>query len=168
MENFIVIDNNLSLKKLDPSNLKDIWLAKTLDQDEVIAGKNGFLYSIERVLQGKYYLTKKDLYGTPYAIYQDKKIPIGFLEIGTIINDYSVFLTYALIKEARGKGYMCNTLKKTSNLIFSDKVNQIENIRLVIDQKNIASEKTALRAGFNCIEKTPNKYNIYQLTKKRS
>ena len=59
MENFIVIDNNLSLKKLDPSNLKDIWLAKTLDQDEVIAGKNGFLYSIERVLQGKYYLTKK-------------------------------------------------------------------------------------------------------------
>ena len=44
---FINLNNNLSIKKLDINDNKDIWLINTLDQDEKVAGKNGFLYSIK-------------------------------------------------------------------------------------------------------------------------
>lgn len=41
---FIDLDNNLSIKRLNINNDKDIWLINTLDNDKDIAGKDGFLY----------------------------------------------------------------------------------------------------------------------------
>ena len=166
--NFIDVNQNLSLKKLDKHNNKDIWLAETLDNDQKVFGSEGFLYSIKNILIQPYYLNKKGPYGIPYGIYYDHKNPIGYLEVSDIFTEnQTVFLDYALIKEQRGKGYMCNTLIGTSNKIFEDKINKVKKIELMIDPDNIDSKKTASNAGFTYEEHDENGFEIYQLTKNK-
>ena len=57
----IQLDKNLSIKKLDPENEKDIWLAKELDRDKLIYGENGYLWSIQRLLNDSRYLFRLSL-----------------------------------------------------------------------------------------------------------
>lgn len=162
---FIDLDKNLSIKLLDSNNSKDIWLADTLDRDETIVGEKGFLFSIKYVLTHNNKSTK--FYGQPYAIYQNHSLPIGYLEISEVYRkEPSVFLNYALCKEQRGHGYMCRTLKCLSNLIFSDEIEKIATISLIIDKNNTDSKKTALLAGFTLENSKDKQFDIYQLTKK--
>ena len=163
---FIDLDKNLSLKPLDPNNQKDIWLANTLDSDETVNGEDGFLYSIHNILkQGHKY--KGILYGMPYAIYQDYKDPIGYLEVSEIFGkEPTVILSYALVKEKRGHGYMSRSLKGISNLIFKDKMEEIKNISLIINKNNDNSKKTALSVGFIIENDEDSQYDIYNLSRK--
>lgn len=162
---FINLNNNLSIKRLDINDNKDIWLINTLDQDEKVAGKNGFLYSIKEKIQKDYQLNRNSLYGNHYAVYLKEEEPIGYLKITEICEaDQSVYLDYALIKEKRGHGYMVTTLIGISDLIFEDKENNVEEIILKIDSLNKESQRTADLAGFKKGRRKFGRYT-YTLTK---
>lgn len=144
----IILDNDLSIKKLDQNNKSDIWLANELDKDELICGKNGYLWSIKDTLKKANNILNDEIYATPYSIY-NKNEPIGYIEISPIIEELKlVNISYALLKRARGKGDMTRILTKTSEKILNDLNHNIEIISLLIDSNNIASQKVASSSGF--------------------
>ncbi len=161
---FIDLDKNLSIKRLDINDDKDIWLINTLDNDKDVAGKNGFLYSIKEKLPKNYHLNKENLYDNHYAIYLDHKQPIGYINITKIYQDQSIYLNYALVKEQRHHGYMSKTLIGISNIIFEDEENNVKEIILKIDSLNKNSQRTASLANFEKVKRKYGRYT-YILTK---
>lgn len=148
----IPLIDGLHIKKLDAMDQKDIWLANELDKDEMISGEDGYLYPINSIFKDRHYLNGKhllrsDIYQSPYAIYCDK-VPVGFMEISDITFTNMVEVTYALLKQYRGKGYAFKTLKEVSRQILLDQLNDVQSVSLVIDLKNEASQNVAMRAGF--------------------
>lgn len=143
MSNFINLVDNLSIKKLEISNELDMQLAKTLDKDELITGREGYLWSIEQSirLQRSNQLNKQEFYDNQYAIYLNQN-PIGYLEISKINSLNFACLAYALLKEERGHGYA------TKTMILEDKINEIKKVLLVIDMHNIKSQNVTQKAGF--------------------
>ena len=145
----IPLDNELSIKKLEPNNQKDVWIARQLDKDSLIAGADGYLWHIEELMKrAKSYLAYSDIYGSPYAIYH-RQNPVGYLEISHISEWFkNVELAYALLNTERGKGYATKTLKVISKIILEDIINDIKSVSLIIDLNNIKSQNVAIRAGF--------------------
>ncbi len=163
---FIDLDKNLSIKKLDINNDKDIWLINTLDNDKDVAGKDGFLYSIKEKTLKNYHLYTNNLYGNHYAIYLNHNQPIGYINITNIVIKKSVYLNYALLKEYYHHGYMTKTLIGISNIIFSDEDNNVSEIILKIDSLNKRSQRTANLAGFTKVKRKFGRYT-YILTKNK-
>ena len=161
---FIDLDKNLSIKKLDINNDKDIWLINTLDNDKDVAGKDGFLYSIKERIPKNYHLNKEILYDNHYAIYLNHKHPIGYINITKIYIDKSIYISYALVKEYRHHGYMTKTLTGLSNIIFKDEENTVKEIILKIDSLNKNSQRTASLANFEKVKRKYGRYT-YILTK---
>lgn len=96
------------------------------------------------------YLYSSEFYGSPYVIYNQND-PVGFFDISPIwwrkVCE-SVELSYALLKEARGKGYMSKALRAVANQILTDNLNDIKEVNLLIHPENDVSKRVALRAGF--------------------
>lgn len=144
----IVVGETLSIKKLEPDNVKDCWIMRELDKDVSIGGDDGYLWPLNEIFDNIHYLATPSLYNAPYAIYKEKN-PIGFLEISDILGyQMSVYLCYALLKEARGYGYMTQVLRNITKIILTDDLNDIKKVRLTIQPQNFASQATALRAGY--------------------
>lgn len=144
----ILLDNELSIKKLDPANEKDVWLAKELDKDKLICGKDGYLWSIEKSFKNTSYLLRNDIYQSPYAIYYNSD-PIGYMELSAIVETIkAVDISYALLDIYRGRGYATKMLREISKIILMDIINDIEKISLIIDPNNVKSQMVAKRAGF--------------------
>ena len=163
---------NLSIKKLNPNNPLDTGLIEALEQDELINGKNGYLWALSNNLKDVSYLRHNSLLNSSYAIYHGKN-PIGFLEISDIFKTpdiWSVNLCYALHKTARKKGYMRTVLTEVSDMILKE--NQgIDTITLMIAPSNEKSILTAEASGFisdNLIEEEYQEqgYVIYQKMRK--
>lgn len=145
----IQLDNELSIKKLDPNNEKDVWLARELDNDPLIVGGNGYLWSIEETMKrAKAYLSSMDIYHSPYAIYH-KQNPVGYIELSYIheVLKY-IEISYALLNQERGKGYATKTLTAISRIILEDIINNVKSVSLIIDISNIKSQMVAIRSGF--------------------
>jgi len=149
----IPLIDGLHLEKLDVLNHEHIWLAKELDNDKLINGRSGYLYPIELLFTDKrysdrMYLSKDDVYGSPYAIYHYDN-PVGFMEISKIFEEFrQVYISYAILRDYRRLGYASKTLKQISQLILSDRINDINLISLIISCTNESSKAVASRAGF--------------------
>lgn len=142
----IWLDDNLNIKKLDPNDPKDVYLANQLDKDPLISGINGYLYPIDVTFNDIRYLFRDGLYQSPYGIYVQEK-PVGFIELSDILvikNKKTVDICYALLESERKKGYASKTLLEISKKILLD----VQKISLLIDSSNIPSQNVAKRAGF--------------------
>lgn len=166
----IPLTEDLSIKKLDPKDSKDVWLAKELDKDELIAGKNGYLWSIENELRDQRHLFREDIYNSKYSIYQQEK-PIGYLAISQIFFcEKYVDIAYALLRQERGKGHATNVLREITEQILNDIINDVQRVILVIDPQNKSSQAVAVRCGFGSDGLTDEQhfkqgYVTYQKTK---
>lgn len=149
----ISLTDGLHLQKLDALNHEHVWLAKELDNDKLVSGRTGYLYPVELLFTDKRYcdgsyLLNGDVYGSPYAIYHYEN-PIGFMEISKIFEEFrQVYISYAILKDYRRLGYASKTLREISQLILSDKINDINLISLIISCTNENSKAVANRAGF--------------------
>lgn len=149
------ITNHLSMSKLNLEKNRDLEFIKQLEKDDLICGDNGYLWQETYFFENQNYLQYDDIYNSPYLLYH-YEIPIGYLEISKIYETFKksfVFLSYALLQEARGHGYMKAILENISNDILLDRVNNIREVILMIQPQNIASQKVAMQAGFFCDEK---------------
>lgn len=102
----IWLDDSLNIKKLDPNDSKDVWLATELDKDKLICGEDGYLYPICNIFKNVRYLANENIYQSPYAIYNNQK-PIGYIELSDILlieNKKYVNIAYALLEKERRKG----------------------------------------------------------------
>jgi RimJ/RimL family protein N-acetyltransferase len=162
------LSKDISIKKLDPYDTKDIWLAEELDKDELVCGPNGYLWSIKNLFNDTRYLARNDIYNSPFAIY-DKENPVGYIEISPIFNKM-VDISYAILKKERQKGYATITLKEITDIILNDVYN-IDKVILIVDINNYISQNVALKAGFindglSKQEHYKKGYISYQKTKK--
>lgn len=150
--NLITLTDEFSIKKIEASNEKDLWMIEQLESDSLVCGPNGYLWHISSCLLHDNNLSYllRDIYNCPFSIYHDKS-PIGFLEISKIYKTSttsSVELSYALIEEERKKGYMSQVLTATSDYILADQNHFIDEIDLEIHIENIASQNVAKKSGF--------------------
>lgn len=164
----VLLDNNLKIKKLDPRNQKDIWLAQELDKDETVYGeitKKGYLWSIKNELKSVSFLEQDTIYGCPFSIYKEGD-PIGYLHISRKFFEGSlVDLAYAILETERGKGYGTQTLTSISDYILQE----TEKVQLQIYPRNKPSIKIATKSGFYPIHQPFSKieetgYITYQKT----
>lgn len=164
----IPIDDRLCMKRLKPLDPKDIWLAEQLDQDELVGGKNGYLYSIRnelRLLQLQAKIATNTLYGSSYSICYHTQ-PIGYFGISDRLLDEVEYVSfaYALLKQERKKGYMKVVLRYMSNLLLSD----ISKVELMISNRNEASIHLAQSVGYQLRKNTflqESEYSIYEKIK---
>lgn len=135
------------------SDSADILLAKELDKDKLIVGKEGYLFPVEAALKSLDYcdnqhLLSDKIYHSPYAIYKGNN-PIGYMEISDYFEKVkTVYACYALLERYRGNGYATKVLKEVSDLILSDVLNDVFQVTLTIDLNNEKSKAVAIRAGF--------------------
>lgn len=163
--NKIDITNHLTMKKLNLEEEKDQYLINQLEKDDLVCGDYGYLWSKSYYPHNPSYLQQDDIYNSPFSLYYDE-IPIGYFEVSSIYEmpeKSSVCLAYALLEEARGYGFMQKILTSVSNDILLDRVQQITEVALLIDSKNIASQKVAIKSGFSC-ERLPEDTNYQSLT----
>lgn len=166
----IYLTDNLSIEKLNLQEEKDLKLVKQLEKDELICGEKGYLWTMGYYHNGNDYLQYDDIYNSPFSIYHEES-PIGYLEVSKIYEvprKSSVNLSYALLEEARGHGFMQSVLTIISNDILLDRVHLISEVALMIDSNNIASQKVALRSGFicDCPEENSNFQSLTYLKKR--
>lgn len=152
---FYSIDGELKIKKIEPSNEKDLWLLHHLTCDSDVYGSNskpGHLWNLEtETFLNLHYLQHGELYGSPFAIYLDNN-PIGFLDVSGILqtpNSSYVDLSYALIREARGQGYMQRSLSVVSDCLLGNKVYGLDFCECFISPYNPKSSKVAISSGFS-------------------
>lgn len=165
---YIPLTNTLCIKKLEPYNGKDLWLIDQLDHDSLVGSPGGYLPPLRHIKDTRY-LYRDVLYAAPYAIYLDK-YPIGYIEISEIFQTLeSVDIAYALLQEARGKGYMTKVLDTVSRKILLDYLHDIKKITLEIHRTNTSSIAVAQRSGFIRDEETVTgkEYVRYQRKKKQ-
>ena len=176
---FYPIKGQLQMKKIEPMNEKDLWLLHhlTIDKD-VYGGMNqdddarGFLWDLEKeTFVNLGYLEHEELYGSAFSIYYGE-YPIGFLDVSGILytpNSSYVDFSYALVKEARGHGYMKDTLSIVSDDILRDRVYGLDFCECFISPFNSSSIKVACASGFfRDTEREESEYTILHCyTKKR-
>lgn len=146
MSQFIPLTDDLSMKKLDPTDDKDLWLASKLDEDEFIAGKNGYLWSICNLLQNTRYLYWDSCKG-PYGIYYQND-PVGYFDIDQLFGISSCAeLSYAILSTERKKSYAFQTLLAAQSFIFEE----FSMMQLTIRQDNQASKNLAIKCQFESV-----------------
>lgn len=144
----IWLDDSLNIKKLDPNDSKDVWLVSELDKDELISGENGYLWPMGNIFNDVKYLSRNDIYASPYGIYYQNK-PVGYIELSdiiTICHKKILDISYALLEKERGKGYATRTLLETTKMLLT--VSDIDKVSLIIDSKNKQSQRVAEQSGF--------------------
>lgn len=148
------INQYLKLKKIDLSDEKDLDLVRSLTDDPLVSGNgeiSGYLWDLEKDVSSLCHLKHDRLVDSSFAIYHGDK-PIGFLEISDVFKDCiesHVDLVYALVKEARGYGYMHKTLSVISNRLLNDDCYDIDYCECFIDSNNQASMAVAEKSGFS-------------------
>ena len=176
---FYPIKGQLQMKKIEPMNEKDLWLLHhlTIGKD-VYGGMNqdddarGFLWDLEKeTFVNLGYLEHEELYGSAFSIYYGE-YPIGFLDVSGILytpNSSYVDFSYALVKEARGHGYMKDTLSIVSDDILRDRVYGLDFCECFISPFNSSSIKVACASGFSRDVSRENEENLilHCYTKKR-
>ena len=156
---FYPIKGQLQMKKIEPTNEKDLWLLHHLTIDKDVYGDmnqdddaRGFLWDLEKeTFVNLGYLEHEELYGSAFSIYYGE-YPIGFLDVSGILytpNSSYVDFSYALVKEARGHGYMKDTLSIVSDDILRDRVYGLDFCECFISPFNPNSIKVACAAGFS-------------------
>lgn len=108
------LTNNLSMQKLNLETEKDLWLMRKLQSDELVCGENGYLWQENYYHRNTNYLQNEDIYDSPFSIYHYED-PIGYLEVSKIYETSkksSVYLSGAMIKEARNHGHMRKNITK--------------------------------------------------------
>lgn len=158
---FYPIKGQLQMKKVEPTNEKDLWLLHHLTMDEDVylnplkveaEERQGFLWNLEEeTFLNLEYLEHDELYGSAFSIYYGD-FPIGFLDISGILytpNSSYVDFSYALIKEARGHGYMRDTLRMVSDDILGNRVYCLDFCECFTSPFNPNSIKVACAAGFS-------------------
>lgn len=145
---YIDLVDNLSLKKLDPNNKKDVKLISTLNKDPLVGRKKGYFYSLKDCFDDLSYLDNEEIYDSQFSIYNMDN-PIGYMKISKIIEaSKMVILSYALLKRARGHGYMTKVLREVTKMILQDQKRQIEAITLIVDVNNKESQRLVERVSF--------------------
>ncbi len=157
---FYPIKGQLRIKKIEPTNEHDLWLLHHLTMDKEVYGLSsesnefdmpGYLWNLEKeAFLNLNYLQHDELYGSIFSIYYANN-PIGFLDVSGILytSKFSyVDLSYALIKEARGHGYMKDTLSVVSDDILRKKVYHLDFCECFISPFNSKSIRVACAAGF--------------------
>lgn len=163
---YINLTNELSIKKIEPYNGKDLWLIEQLNRDALVGQPGGYLSSLVYIFKDTNYLYRGGIYHAPYSIYYNQD-PIGYLEISSIFLCLErVDIAYALIEKARGNGHMTKVLRSIAHKILTDANEEVNKVALMIDSKNLASQAVAKRAGFFCEDLNEKKYIIYEKTKK--
>lgn len=158
---FYPIKGQLQMKKIEPTNEKDLWLLHHLTIDKDVYGESlkvekegsqGFLWNLEKeTFLNLGYLKHDELYSSAFSIYYGD-FPIGFLDISGILYtpDFSyVDFSYALIKEARGHGYMKDTLSIVSDEMLRNRVYQLDFCECFISPFNSNSIRVACASGFS-------------------
>ena len=176
---FYPIKGQLQMKKIEPMNEKDLWLLHHLTIDKDVYGDmnqdddaRGFLWDLEKeTFVNLGYLEHGELYGSAFSIYYGE-YPIGFLDVSGILytpNSSYVDFSYALVKEARGHGYMKDTLSIVSDDILRDRVYGLDFCECFISPFNSSSIKVACASGFSRdTEREESEYTILHCyTKKR-
>lgn len=135
------LTNELTLKKLDPNNQKDLWLIQQLNNDKTTLK---YLKDIKHVFINLDYLQSSSLFKSPYSIlYNDN--PVGFIEVFELFRLKKMAnLSYAILKEERGKGHAKTVLKLFSDILLCE----AKKIELVISDSNKESQRVAINAGF--------------------
>ena len=153
---FYPIKGQLQMKKIEPTNEKNLWLLHHLTIDKDVYGQDddnrGFLWDLEKnTFVNLAYLEHEELYGSAFSIYYGE-YPIGFLDVSGILytpDSSYVDFSYALVKEARGHGYMRDTLSIVSDDILKDKIYGIDFCECFISPFNSSSIRVACASGFS-------------------
>ena len=153
---FYPIKGQLQMKKIEPTNEKDLWLLHHLTIDKDVYGQDddthGFLWNLEKeTFVNLDYLEYEEFYGSAFSIYYGE-YPVGFLDVSGILytpNSSYVDFSYALVKEARGHGYMRDTLSIVSDDILQDEIYGIDFCECFISPFNSSSIRVACASGFS-------------------
>lgn len=145
---YILLGDNLSIKKLNIKDKRDIELIKRLKEDEMIFGRNGYLFSLRDQIKNKK-INSTNLYNTSYGIYNDQ-CAVGYLYLSAILEKLSlVDVSYGILEEERRKGYASKVVEAVAHLILEDRKNNIESVSLTIDRSNQASQILARKLNFH-------------------
>lgn len=137
----IPLTEDLCIKKLDPTDSKDVWLINQLNQDSLVTK---YLDTFNYIFADLSYLESDSLYDAPYSILKQGD-PIGYLEISQLfVLKRFVDLSYAIHKNARGNKYAEKTIRAISNILLDE----LNGVKLLIDKGNIASQCVAQKCGF--------------------
>lgn len=125
----------------EPFNLENN-LHKELAIELTSNSKSSFVKQVEDRIR----ISKENaLFGNSFAIFCDN-MPIGYLYISSKPKDY-IFIEYLLTKNARGKHYGRQMLLEIEEYLFTNNTD-LKEIRLDIDNSNIASQKIAEFNGY--------------------
>ncbi len=132
--------NTLTLVNFDKENKAHLEFLKKLVHDESI--KKWFT----GISSGLINNPNNEFFGHSFFV-EDNNELIGYINIGNINNENSVYLRAAVDKDKRGNNYGKTILSETTDYIF-DNFNEVENIMLKIDKENKASLMTADSCGY--------------------
>lgn len=162
----INLTEELSIKQLDVKNERDRWLIQQLDQDTTTTKYLDHFHNLLSFLDSEEHSTYFD---TSYSIW-NRTHPVGFLEISRIFTriDPISFATleYAILKQERGKQYATTTVRKITELLLEE----LAVMKIIVDEKNVASEKVAQNSGYIFEKSVYNEtleanFKFYQKTK---
>lgn len=165
----IELVDDLSLKKIDIEESKDLWLIRKLDQEQ-----NEFFYPIENIFKNEYknreYLNNESLYNAPFGIYY-RKNPIGYLQTALIKKSKIATLACKVLEMERKKGYATKTVKELTRKMLMDTSEEIKKVLVAIDIENERCKKVVIHAGFkgdilSKVEQERNGVVLYEKTKR--
>ncbi len=140
---------SFNLEKIDVKDIEHLRLIRKFDFDNLVRKYNyphsGSFYNL--VTNNGY---SPSIFNNFYAIRHADDL-IGYIEIE---DSKDVFLNYALIKEARKKGYATEVLSELSDYLLENFSDKLDSVYTIIDNKNKASINTSIRSGFSLMEKS--------------
>ncbi len=92
-----------------------------------------------------------EIYDNGYLINDGKEL-VGYIDIGALNEDGTIYLKEAVSSKYRGMNYGSRILKEVTNFLFMN-VDELDRIILRIADDNISSLKTADSCGYRWLEK---------------
>ncbi len=150
---FIKLDT-LSLHIMDRENINDCKFVKKLVNNE---GIKKWVHGISNIMSSN---ENKEFFNKGFIV-KDNDLYIGYLGIGALNSEKSVYLRAGIDNNVIGKGYGKKILNEITEYIFFN-YSEVESIKLKIDKENIASLKTANSCGYKWLHDDYYvKYNPY-------
>ena len=144
----------LSLHIIDKQNKNDLEFVKKLVKNE---GIKKWVHGISNIMSSN---EKKEFFDKGFIV-KDNDLYIGYLGIGSLNEEKSVYLRAGLDSDVIGMGYGKKILSEITEYIFSN-YQEAECIKLKIDRENIPSLRTANSCGYTWLhDDFYVKYNPY-------
>lgn len=157
----------LYLENFDSTKIEHYQLAKRLHNDIAVYSyiSTNFLNFVEKMQSDIDNENYEVL--VPYVIRTDHNVPIGMIGSLEEYKDNTVDLWYAIHPNYRGYGFAGKVLGQITQYLIEEKYDDIE---LLINSNNTASNQLALSQGYNKMLEKYNgkdKINVYRYFKKR-